>query len=844
MRQTVVLHVSHITYDETTMRIEISQASLVKDFRLRETSISLDSVSVVAAMPAAKQKGDTTIYYAQAYKISEDASAYDLITQRLAGVGVNDGKIEVQGQAVTEVMIDGKEYYKNDLSLALKNLPAYIISELQVFDKVSDYARITGFDDATNRTKAINIVTKGGEDAKVFGKVYGGYGLDNRYDAYGSVNLLAKRRSLSLFAQSNNINKQDFSVLHLSDGNSSNNPQQSPYAKGSANTFQQDENMQENMSSRLGDGVSAVTAAGLNYADQSRNGKFSIVGHYLFSKVDNRVEYSILDKYFTDSIDSIRQRLETDSKTMSHRANFKLEYQITANDFLVFKPVFSYQRKLSDGASTLFFADNDTSAKQETSSDGNAFLGMGDLNYVHKFGGRGHTLGANLKFAWQQSDEDKEMNVSQTDDGFDLSRKQGHDNANGHWEAKASYVVPLNRASKLKFDLGWGMSRFQYRTSTEQSDSLGVFRPDFVQSGSTVSIHQGVNGGVAYAYSRHGLDLLLGLDGRRLWQTTENQTKAIDTAFFSVLPFLKIKYLPDTRHQIHFNALSKLVTPTVSQLHEAVTVIDPSLSVCGNANLSPSTNYETSFRYVYNEVGKSQVFVCFAKYAFSQNHIATHRIFTTETMDMSSPQSQTLTYKNAHDAYSSFDMLLAYGFPIPLVKSNANVSTLLKHSKVPGFCNHQPTHNRLTQWNSSVTIGSNISEKVDFVIDLNLQYTSDRNEEFSALSAAYWTFSYGGQIKLHPAQWLKVLLECGHTGYYGTATNKYNALICNTSVSYLFGRQHNVELQFSVKDILDQDNNFYLYTTESYLRETSANVLGRHALLTLIYNFNKKAYMP
>lgn len=836
----VTLHINHLAFEEAIYTINNRETNIVKDFRLKESSVFLDTVSITAKIPPAKQKGDTTIYIAKAYKISEDATAYDLITQKMSGISVNDGKVEVHGETVTDVMIDGKEYYKNDLVLALKNLPAYIINEVQVFDKSSDYSRLTGFEDATSRTKVLNIITKKEDKALVFGKVYGGYGLDNRYDAYGSANIISEQQTLAVFAQANNINKQDFSVLSLTDNNSSNTPQQSPYSKGAVNTFQQEEDIQERMSANLGDGLSAVTAAGFNYTNKSADGRFSLSGHYLFSNVDNNVEYNILDKYFTDSIDDMSQHIMTHSNTSSHRANFKIEYHITDHDIIMFTPVFSYQKKKTDGTTILSGIIADTMVNQRQSSDGYALLGMGELNYVHKFGNSGKALSANLRYSHQQSEEDLDMNIDQASDAFTLRRMLENGSANDLLNGTISYITTIDRASKLKFDLGWGTALLNYGTSLEQSDSLDIMHPDSTLSGMTRSKHYGINAGVAYVYSNHGLDMAMGIDGKRLTQHTENRMRSVDTAFYSALPFLKARYMPDTRNQFHLTLRSRLNTPSVSQLHETTDVIDPSLSIRGNANLLPSTSYDASFRYVFNNVESSQVFVCFAKYSIARNYIATERIFSGDASTATVFQPQLLTYKNTRELFSSADVLVAYGFPIRFIKSNANVSLLMNHSTIPGFCNNVPTRNVVTRWSGSVTIGSNISEQIDFVIDLNLQHSNDKNEEFNSLSVSYWTFSYGGQLKVHPFKWLKASVECGHTGYYGMSTNKYNALICNATASYVFGGQRQAELKLSVNDILNQNNNFTLYTTESYMRETSVNVLGRHALLTFIYNFNRK----
>lgn len=839
-RDKVVLYVSHVAYEGVSYTITNQQPKVVKDFVIKDSSVSLDGVSVTAKIPPAKQKGDTTIYIARAYKISDDATAYDLITQRMSGISTNDGRIEAQGETVTEVMIDGKEYYKNDLVLALKNLPAYIINEVQVFDKSSDYSRLTSFEDVTSRTKVLNIVTKKEDKLLAFGKVYAGYGLDNRCDVYGSANLVSDRRTLAVFAQSNNINKQDFSVLSLTDNSTTNTPQQSPYSKGATNTFQSEDDMQERMSAKLGDGVSAVTAAGFNYTDKSADGRFMVSGHYLFSDVNNHVEYNILDRYFSDSIADMHHNLESDTRTTSHRANFKMEYHISGNDVLMFTPVFSYQKKGSTGSTLLSRFISDTIVCQNQQSEGYALLGMGELNYVHKIMNTKNVVSANVRYSHQQSKEDLDMNIIQPYEVFTLRKMLDNGNSNDLLDGKISYIYAINRVSKLKFDLGFGMSRLNYRTFLEQSDTLDIMHPDSTLSGMTLSIHRGINAGVAYVYSNHGIDLALGLDGKRLMQLTENRMRTVDTSFCSLLPFLKVRYLPDTRNQFHFSLRSRLNTPTVLQLHETTNVVNPSLSIRGNASLLPSICYDASLRYVFNEVESSQVFVCFAKYSIARNYIATERLFMGDANLTTLFRPQLLTYRNTKNLYSSADMLVAYGFPISLIKSNANVSVLMNHSVIPGFCNGVSTRNVLTRWSGSITIGSNISEKVDFVIDLNLQHSSDRNDKFNSLSVSYWTFSYGGQLKLHPFKWLKASIECGYTGYYGMSTNKYNALICNASTSFVFGNNKATEIQLSVNDILNQNNNFYLYTTESYIRETAVNVQGRHALLTLIYNINKK----
>ncbi|HRD38097.1 MAG TPA: hypothetical protein PLC65_05660, partial [Bacteroidia bacterium] len=115
----------------------------------------------------ATQNGDTTSYNSKAFKTNKDANAEDLIT-KMPGVTVVDGKVQAQGEDVKQVLVDGKPFFGDDPNSVLKNLPAEVIEKVQVFDKRSDQAQFTGFDDG-NTSKTINIVTKAQFRNGVFG---------------------------------------------------------------------------------------------------------------------------------------------------------------------------------------------------------------------------------------------------------------------------------------------------------------------------------------------------------------------------------------------------------------------------------------------------------------------------------------------------------------------------------------------------------------------------------------------------------------------------------------------------------------------------------------------------
>ncbi|MEZ4905988.1 MAG: carboxypeptidase-like regulatory domain-containing protein [Spirosomataceae bacterium] len=114
--------------------------------QLKPDAQMLKDVIVKGIADRVEQKGDTTIYNASAFKTNRDASAQDLL-EKMPNITIENGQVKAQGETVQKVTVDGRDFFGDDASLALKNMPAEIIDKIQVFDRLSDQAQFTGFDD-------------------------------------------------------------------------------------------------------------------------------------------------------------------------------------------------------------------------------------------------------------------------------------------------------------------------------------------------------------------------------------------------------------------------------------------------------------------------------------------------------------------------------------------------------------------------------------------------------------------------------------------------------------------------------------------------------------------------
>jgi hypothetical protein len=119
----------------------------------------LQEVVVTNEAPPVTLINDTIQYNANSFKTQPNASVEQLL-KKLPGVKVEkDGTIKAQGEKVNRVLVDGKEFFGNDPKIATKNLPADAIDKVQVYDRQSEQAQLTGFEDG-NYEKTINLKLK------------------------------------------------------------------------------------------------------------------------------------------------------------------------------------------------------------------------------------------------------------------------------------------------------------------------------------------------------------------------------------------------------------------------------------------------------------------------------------------------------------------------------------------------------------------------------------------------------------------------------------------------------------------------------------------------------------
>lgn len=110
---------------------------------LKRSPKKLREVTVTASKIMMIHKGDTIVYNADYFQLAEGSMLDELIS-RLPGVKLESGgRITVNGNFVSSLLINGKDFFKGDASVALENLPAYMVSKVKAYQKTPDNAYIT-----------------------------------------------------------------------------------------------------------------------------------------------------------------------------------------------------------------------------------------------------------------------------------------------------------------------------------------------------------------------------------------------------------------------------------------------------------------------------------------------------------------------------------------------------------------------------------------------------------------------------------------------------------------------------------------------------------------------------
>ena len=875
-----ILKVTYIGYYTLFKNVYLTGKNPVTnlgELQMATNDVLLKEAVIEGKRPEVAVKEDTVEYDAQSYKAGENAVVEDLL-KKLPGLEVDqNGNVTAQGKTINKVYVNGKEFFRDDPTIATKNIPADMIDKVQVYDRKSDLAQMTGFDTGDEET-VMNLTVRAGMMQGTTGVVQAGAGRDvqNDNDLRYSGNAFVRHQrgadSYGLIARVNNTNNMGGGDIAGSGGGRS--------SRGSSYNIPGIANEQSymlNINKEFFPDKLNVNGD-IRYRDQSRNVNSDIT-QITFAKAQTQQE-------------TINQDYSNFAKRLN--SNFRIDWNPNKQNAFIISPNISYNQSGQNGTGSDIrtILDNQSvllDSKSNTKSHGNTFSFGGSMQYSFKFPKAGRVLSISMSGNYNNNySQPKNMTYYRDSLDLDYSRlvsNQWSENRSlsNNISSTLSYVEPLGHNNYVQLLYTYSYSETESKNSTYNilqdmeifMDSAALIAPG--QSRTVLRDATDQRIGLNFKADRKKFNLTFGFNVdpskatndtyQPVWNALPPQL--INPGFTGKLPLIKgdslisstpinvvnysptlnFRYMIDPRSNLRVVYDGTTNQPSADQLrnYNYVDINHPNDLSLGNPDLKPG--YTNNLRIEFNKyVPKTQLM-----YAFRMNgsYVLNDIITVTQVQSPETPggKGNLTTYENINGNWSAslrgmINIPLSKKFSIGNSASfglGADNSFVTDSTYIPNSPDNLKNTMRSTaigdrlnlrlQLNDSLYFGTTGSINYNNVIYTATPANNQKLYDYSWGANMMWTFLPG---------WIfdSDIMRNWRSGYlagYNAAQTIWNAAITRR----LFKKQSGTgSLKLQVFDILQDRKNLSSSQSASNLQFSQTNVIPSYFMASFIFRFS------
>ncbi len=180
---------------------------------------------------------------------------------------------------------------------------------------------------------------------------------------------------------------------------------------------------------------------------------------------------------------------------------------------------------------------------------------------------------------------------------------------------------------------------------------------------------------------------------------------------------------------------------------------------------------------------------------------------------------------------------MTYGFPVWPLHSNLNIDLTGGYTRSPGLVNEEVNYSNNSTVGIGLTLGSNISDRMDFTISTRSNFNTVQKTLRASLSSDY--FNQNTRLKFNwiLGKGLVFRTDATHQ-YYSGLDNSFdqNYLLWNMSIGKKVFKDDQGEISLGVFDLLNQNNSLTRQVTETYIEHVQTNVLQQYVMLSFKYD--------
>lgn len=843
------LLVTHVNYHNVNKFFTLSDGHKSVDLANVEVSDKnkvLEEVVVMAEAPPVTLIGDTVQYNAGSFKTKPNSVVEDLL-KKMPGIQVEkDGTVKAQGQEVKKVLVDGKEFFGNDPKIATKNLPADAVDKVQVYDRPSDMAQLTGFDDG-NSEKTINLKLKKDKKKGVFGKVNAGGGTEGRYQGRFNVNSFKGARQMSVIGMGNNTNAEGFSfmdILSFSGGMG----QMGGGGNISVNMSSSDP-MAGLMGGANNNAINTSWAGGANY-NNIIGSKMEMQSNYFFNRYNPLTNQQVSRQYvLPDSTYYYNKNSLTNNLSNSHRFNMTYDYLIDSMHSLKFTPSISLQnsknRSLSDYETLSEELQRSNRGYSNTYAESDGYNLSGTLLFRKKFRRKGRTFSVSLGTTLNNSEGNGELesvtqfynkmgNLFRTDS---INQRSFSESEVRGYNARAVYTEPMFKRSLLELSVSKNESRsisdkitYDYNKSSGKHDVINPF-----QTNNYENLYGTTTAGIRLRTQRKKYNYSVGVT----WQNADLQGTIISGIKDSVINKSFYNLLPNARFQYNFTRFKSLqldyrastMQPTVSQLQPIPDISNRLYIREGNPDLQQEFTHRVNAHFNSVNPYRGKSFFWFSSYSFTNNKIVNY-----DVVDSFGIRTKPVNIDGVYNLNND----LSFGLPLRFIKGTINFNTGVGYSKSIQFIDSARNNIYNISIDPNIEISKSFKDKLDLTVGAGFTYNRAKYSLQSTLNNRYFTQDYTIDIGWQLPKNFYLSTDFRYT-ISSNRSAGFNAKVplWNASFSKLFLKYNRGEMKLSVHDMLNENQGIIRYTNNNYIEDQNNRILKRFFLLSFTYSLNK-----
>lgn len=842
-----ILSTSHVGYEPIWLPVELKKGEHLKVGNVVMSNLgSMNNITVYARRPPVELKNDTLEFNTENFKTQPNAVVEDML-KRLPGVTIDrDGTVRVNGQQVTRVLVNGKEFFTGDTKLATKNLIAEWVDKVQVYDRKSDRSQFTGMDDGQTE-KAINLKLKKDKNKASFGRVTAAGGTKSRFETQANLNRFDGEKQLSFLGMANNTNRQGFSMSEEMQRGMSNGGGTASIGKGSdEGNGQPLSGMRQNQ-----EGVANTYASGLNFNDKW-NKKTDVNGNALISDTRSVIEQNNnRQNIFPGNNFNYQSSAITNRDAQKKRFGLTIDHQLDSTNRLLIIPQLSFQQGNTQTSNT--YRSNAVNGQlinygfSENRNQNEATNLSNNMFYRKKFKSKGRTISGIMNMVFNKGAVDGSLYTKNTfySAGIPvkdtiLNQRSTGENITHSLKSSVTFTEQLSKRTLMELTGFFNASSGNSDRKTQDFNvGTGKYDLDNLMLSNAFANRNSVAGGtIGLQMKYEKLNAGIAASAQQTSLISENKTAGtnIEQIFADILPSANMRYAFNSNANVYVNYNTSTQQPSTLQLQPVLDVSDPLSTFTGNPDLRRSYIHNLTASFTNLNIPRGRILFLVTSLSKTYNAIVNSEIIEANGSRFIKPV-------NADGVFLAFANLNS-GFNLKKLMSRLDIGVGVNYSNNVSFVNNQRNEISNTAVSPNIRWIFEIENKINIYASgrLNISkaaYSLQQQLNNSFLQQVYTIEMVNylpGNLIVNNS--LTYTVNSGRADGFNTQVPYWTA-----SIAKSFLKNKRAEVKLSAFDVLNQNIGITRNANQNYVEDIRYNVLQRYFTLGFTFALGKSDKM-